>query len=302
MTDPKPSEIAAAELNSEVDSPNTARIGVIQRITWRFIRSGFPRVAVSFLSGVAFVLVEVAKKTKSTGLVLSTFGSYFGFLVGLGAILILVNSITVGLLVYYLQALKADYNYYYDRYRAAIADLRHFLDSLHDGGIISRAYDIPYREIESLMQDKYLSLNWHSAALSFVDSIYEELRKKLRKREEFEWAYGNITTRLAVAEEAVNGIGLNLIQRIVLRTWLNPVTKSLWTLAMVILMTLVAIIHFSGFIIIILNGLAIGVGCMTLLLLIEAGLNAIQETRGFFDTRTDTEHDDSRKVSARQAG
>lgn len=63
-----------------------------------------------------------------------------------------------------------------------------------------------------------------------------------------------------------------------------------WTLAAVILVALMAIIHFNGIFVAILNGIAMGIGCMTLLLLIEAGLNTVQETEEFFDIRADPEN------------
>jgi hypothetical protein len=258
------------------------------RFIWRSLRSSKYQVGVSLLVSIAVILFfAIAEKSKATSLVLGNFGAYFGFLAGIGAILIVASSITAALLVYYLQIVKADQNYYYARYRETIADLRTFLDRLHDDGLISRSYDDPYREIELLLKPKELPLAFRDVSPPFLDIARDELHDQLGTGEEFDWAFYGITTRLAIAEETANGLGINLIQRIGLKLWVTPVLKSLWSLAAVVLAALIGVIHFSGITLVILNGLAIGIGCMTVMLLIEAGLLAIQESSEFFDIHTD---------------
>lgn len=78
-----------------------------------------------------------------------------------------------------------------------------------------------------------------------------------------------------------------------MKSWVSPVLKSFWTLAAVILAVLIAVIHFDGLIVVILNGLAIGIGCMTVLLLIEAGRIAVQESQEYFSDQTDVAHDET---------
>jgi hypothetical protein len=266
--------------------PNTS---MFVALVWRFFRSSKWQVGVSLAASIAVILFDaIVKKGKAASLVLGDFGAYFGFLAGIGAILILVSSITAVLLVYDFQILKSDENYFYARYRETIADLRTFLDRLHDAGLISRSYDDPYREIELLLNPKELPLAFRNAFPLFIDIVRSELHDRLGTGEEFNWAFYSIATRMAIAEETANGLGLNLIKKIVLVGWVKPVLKTFWSLAALVLAALIAAIHFSGVIVIILNGLAIGIACMTVMLIVEVGLLAIQESRDFFDIRTDT--------------
>jgi hypothetical protein len=261
---------------------------IARKLGWqRRLRATRWQVGMSVLLSAAVILSHLIGRSRHADLVLGSFGIYFGFLAGLAAILILVASVTAALLVYYFQAVKSDSNYYYARYRECVADLRLFLDRLCETGMISRSYDDPYRNLETLTNPKELPLAFRDPAAVFVEVIGNELHEQLGAGAEFEWAFGSVVTRLAIAEETANGLGLNLIRLISLELWVKPVLKSFWTLAAVVLAALIAVIHFSGIIIVFLNGLAIGVSCMTVLLLFEAGLLAVQESIEFFDIRSD---------------
>jgi hypothetical protein len=264
-------------------STNKIQLANVRRQAWRLARSTRYQVAASVGVGALVVALDVVSGSKAKDLTLGTFGSYFGFLGGVAAILILVSSISVGLLVYYIQGVNADYHYFYDRFRASLADLRTYLDNLCEGGIIDRSYDAPYRAVEEMLNSVNLSLSWQNNILPFVEVIERELADRLGEGEEFDWAYGRVLTCLSLAEEAANGIGLNLIKRIGLHIWASPVLKSFWTLAAIIVFALIAVVRFNGFLITALNGLAIGVGCMTLLLIVEAALIAVQESKEIFD-------------------
>jgi hypothetical protein len=224
------------------------------KIIRRFLRSGKCQMGVSLVACISVILVYTAlKKGKTTSLVLGNFGAYFGFMVGIGAILILVSSIATALLVYYFQSAKSNETYFYARYREVIADLRTLLDHLHDDGLISRSYDGPYRELESLLVPKELPLAFHDVAMPFLDVVRDELGDRVETEEEFDWAFYSVATRLAVAEETANGLGVNLIQKVVMTVWVRPVLKSFWSLAAVVLSALIGAIYFSGVIVIILN-------------------------------------------------
>jgi hypothetical protein len=255
----------------------------VTRHAWHLARATRYQVAGSVGAGALVVLIDVTSGSRADGLPLGTFGSYFGFLGGIAAILILVSSMAVALMVYYIQGVNSDYYYFYDRFRAAVSDLRAYLDDLCEKGVISRSYDKPYRAVEQKLNSVDLSLAFQNNVMPFVKVIEQELTENLGTGEEFDWAFGRVLTRLSLAEESANGIGLNLIKRIGLHIWTSPVLKSFWTLAAVIMLAIIAAIHFNGFLITALNGLAIGVGCMTLLLIVEAGLNAIQESKNVFD-------------------
>lgn len=182
--------------------PNKTRLARIRHLAWRFLRTTRCQVAVSVGVGAVVVAINVASGTRIKNLTLGTFGSYFGFLGGLAAILVLVSSMTVGLLVYYLQGVTADYHYFYDRFRLSVADLRTYLDSLCDTGVIGRSYDDPYREIEGMLNSVNLSLSWQNNVMPFVEVIRGELTDNLDEAEEFNWAFGRVLTYLSLAEEA----------------------------------------------------------------------------------------------------
>src|ERR1022692_1675912 len=191
----------------------------VRRVVWSLFRTTRYQIAASAAVAAAVIALDVASGTKTRDLTLGTFGSYFGFLVGVAAILVLISSMTVVLLVYYLQGVTTDYHYFYDRFRLSIADLRTFLDGLCDSGIIDRSYDAPYGEIEGLLNSVNLSLNWQMRAMPFVETIRGQLTDSLDEAQEFDWAFGRVLRDLSLAEEAANGIGLNLIKRIGLKLW-----------------------------------------------------------------------------------
>jgi hypothetical protein len=114
------------------------------------------------------------------------FGSYFAFLVGIAAVTILVNSITIGLLVYNFQMAKDGQNYYYGRFRDAVSAVRDHLDSLHADGLISSEYDESYREIELLTMET-LPVGWKEIFVPFLEELFDELRNNLESEDSVEW-------------------------------------------------------------------------------------------------------------------
>jgi hypothetical protein len=275
--------------DSESDISTRKKCIKIKAYIWRFSRSGRYQTSLSVVVALTWIAFYAHYK-KFSNLTLGTFGAYFGFLVGIAAILILVSSMTMGLLVYFFQMMKSDQNTFYRQFRDDIAGLREVLDRLYDDGVISAAYDETYREVEMLMKPKELPLLFWNTTAPFMELVKDELLERAEPDEKAERAYRKIITRLAIIEETVNNLGVNLIARVVTKTWVSPVIKSFWTLGAVVIAVLIAVIHFRGLTVVVLDGFAMGIGCMTILLLIEAGRIAVQESQEYFSDESDVDH------------
>lgn len=266
-----------------------SKASILSHTIYLRMRKGRWQVIISCVIGVVGIIVSFIEKHHGGEAALLTFGSYFAFLIGIAAVTILVNSITIGLLVYYFQSVKAGQNYYYDRFRDAAAVLRDYLDSLHENGLISSRYDEPYRDIE-LLTMKELPVAGNEVFILSLEQLSNELRNDLGPEDDYERIAGNVEVKAVLLSEAVNGLWLNLIQRIAMRSWISPVVKSFWTLALTILAVIIGAIYFAGVGAHILTGLAIGIGCMTVLLILEIGFIAVAESKEFFDDERDVDH------------
>lgn len=264
------------------------RRDLILPYVYRRIRDGKWQIIFSCVIGIIGVILSFIEK-RQVDAALLTFSSYFAFLIGIAAVTILVNSMTMGLLVYYFQSVKAGRNYYYDRFRDATAAFRDHLDDLHSNELISSAYDEPYRDIELLTMDA-LPVGWKEMFIPFLEELFDELRDNLGSGNEYERIAGNAQVKAVLLNEAASGLWVNLIQRVVLRSWISPVVKSFWTLALTILGVIAGAIYFAGVSAHILVGLAIGIGCMTILLILEIGFIVVAESKEFFDDKRDVDH------------
>jgi hypothetical protein len=117
-----------------------------------------------------------------------------------------------------------------------------------------------------------------------------KLHDNLGLGKEYDQIAGRIEVKAIVLNEAVNGLWVNLMQRVVMKVWVSPVVKSFWILAVTILAVIIGAVYFVGMSAHILTGLAIGIGCMTIFLILEIGSNAVKESREFFDDKRDVDH------------
>jgi hypothetical protein len=255
---------------------------------YRYARKGKWQVVISCIIGIIGVVLSFIEKRQG-GASLLTFNSYFAFLIGIAAVTILVNSMTVGLLLYNFQMAKDERNYYYDKFRDAAAALRGNLDSLHDKGIIGPEYDEPYRDIERLTMEG-LPVGWKETFIPFLETLFDELRDNTEPGDDYNRIAGDTEVKALVLNEAVSGLWVNLIRRVGMRAWVSPVIKSFWALALTILAVILGAIYFAGVSSHILTGLAIGIGCMTILLILEIGFIAVVESKEFFDDKRDIDH------------
>lgn len=254
----------------------------------QWVRKGKWQVVISCTIGIAGVILSFIEERHSEDALLA-FSNYFAFLIGIAAIIILVNSMAAGFLLYYFQSAKDGRNYYYDRFRDAAAALRRNLNSLYDEGIIGPEYDGWYRDMERLTMES-LPVGWKENFVPFLEALFDELRDSVESGDEYNRIAGDTEVRVLVLNEAVNGLWVNLIQRVVMRSWVSPVIKSLWTLVLTIFAVIIGAVYFAGVSAHILTGLAIGIGCMTILLILEMGSIAVAESKEFFDDKRDVDH------------
>lgn len=254
----------------------------------RYVREGRWQILISCLIGIIGVALSYTEG-RQNGASLLTFSSYFAFLVGIAAVTILVNSMTVGFLLYTFQAANDGRNYYYDKFRDATAAFRECLDSLCDEGLVGSDYDEMFRDIERLDREK-LPVGWKEIFVPFLEELFDELRANAEPRRDSNRILGNAEVKALVLNEAVSGLWVNLMRRVLMRVWVSPVIKSFWTLALTISAIIIGAIYFAGPGAHILAGLAIGIGCMTILLILEIGFIAVTESKEFFDDETDIDH------------
>ena len=252
----------------------------VRRVKWQVI--------ISCVIGIAGIVLSYTEKRHGEASLL-TFGSYFAFLIGIAAVTILANSVTMGFLLYYFQSIKDERNYYYDRFRNAAVALRQSINLLYDEGLIGPEVDEWYRDIERLTMES-LPVGWKETFIPFLEALFDELRDNIETEDVYNRIAGDTEVRVSVLNEAVSGLWVNLIQRVVMRSWVAPVIKSFWTLALTIFAVIIGAIYFAGFFAHILTGLAIGIGCMTVLLILEAGHIVVAESKEFFDDRRDIDH------------
>jgi hypothetical protein len=283
------------------------------KLTWTWA-SGFslPGKASSFLAEKAYLQIKIAARdrgwqvgtacvvgaiviafsfleTRQHATSLLSFSTYFTYLIGVAAITILVNSITVGLLLYNFQSIQSERTYYYDKFRAAAAALRDNLDSLYDAEFLGPEYDEAYRDIERrTMQD--LPVGWKEQFIPFLEALFDELRNSTESEDEYKRISGETEILAQIINEAASGLWVNLIRRVVMRTWVTPVIKSFWTLVLTLLAATIGAVYFYGVVAHILTGVAAAIGWMTILLILEIGWLANKESKEFFDDDTDVEH------------
>ena len=135
-----------------------------------------------------------------------------------------------------------------------------------------------------------LPVGWNEIFLSFLEELSDELRDNLESEDEYDQIAGNVQVKAVVLNEAVSGLWTNMMRRVVMRVWVSPVVKSFWTLATTIFAVIIGAVYFAGISAHILAGLAIGIGCMTILLILEIGWIAVAESREFFDDERDADH------------
>ena len=199
-----------SDYSSRPESDKNVKSG-LKAWLWAALRNSIYQVVISAAVGLVAVLIILATRSTATAPVMATFTNYFSFLVGIGAILILVSSLTLGLLLYTFQAIKTDQSYLYGRYRDYVSDLRSYLDRLYDDGIIDRSYNAPYREargVLSLHDYDVFQGPWADEIDEFVQTVHDQLEGK----EEFEWAFRSILVgKINNAEEMINALSVNLV-------------------------------------------------------------------------------------------
>src|ERR1700733_9590172 len=103
--------------SSESDAQRARKHLQLKAYIWRFSHSGRYQTGLSILVALAWIASHAHHDGRHTSPTLGSFGEYFGFLVGIAAILILASSMTIALLVYFFQVLKGDQNTFYGRFR-----------------------------------------------------------------------------------------------------------------------------------------------------------------------------------------
>ena len=253
-----------------------------------YFRRGAGQVTTSVIVGLTGMIIAFTTKGASESALL-TFGNYFAFLIGIAAVTILANSVMTAFLLYIFQSVKSDQAYYYDRFRESASALREQMGRLRDDGVISSESEDLYQDVELLTLED-LPLAYNETVTPFIEELLNEVRDHCKSDAEFNRIMRDIAVKALILEEAANGLGVNLIKRVVMKVWVSPVIKSFRTLTVTMIAILIGAIHFSGITANILVGLALGVGCMTILLMGEIGSLAVQESREFFEHDRDADH------------
>ena len=244
-----------------------------------------------------------------------TQGDFIAFLSGIAGILALVSSLTFGFLLYYLQTVTAERQLLYERFKDGVRRLRDFLDSLREEGLIDDAADYHFGAIDEITLKDFpiLPADLNDRFGPVLDLITEEFRDELEAQGEFGRVLRGVAYRVNDIEELNVGLFMNWLKHTTIETIGSPVVKAFQTLAAVILVILVSAVAYGGTLRTILFGCAVGLGAMTLALVIELGLVAARQAQMVYeesyglgeanesDDRGDQEYsglDDGRDVSS----
>jgi hypothetical protein len=214
---------------------------------------------------------------------------FLTFLLGIASILALISSITFGFLLYYFQAVNSEKNLLYGRFKDGVKDLRSFLDELHESGVIDESYDYEFGLVEEVTLKDFPLLSWNERIEGVLNVITEEQREELEESGDFGRVLRGVAYRVNDIEEAVQALFINWLQQLSVKRMLLPVLKSFGTLVVVIFAVLLSVLRYDGAVATILGGFGIGVGTMTLLLIIEVTLIAVRESRELYEFRPEAE-------------
>jgi hypothetical protein len=247
------------------------------------------QVTTSALVGATVVIVGLSAAWPTGRPVFATPTEFLTFLLGIASILALISSITFGFLLYYFQAVNSEKNLLYGRFKDGVKDLRSFLDELHESGVIDESYDYEFGLVEEVTLKDFPLLSWNERIEGVLNVITDEQREDLEESGDFGRVLRGVAYRVNDIEEAVQALFINWLQQLSVKRMLLPVLKSFGTLVVVILAVLLSVLRYDGAVATILGGFGIGVGTMTLLLIIEVTLIAVRESRELYEFRPEAE-------------
>jgi hypothetical protein len=209
----------------------------------------------------------------------ASFGDYVALLVGLATILTLIGSVSFALLLYYMQAIPSASDQLYGNFQGQVRDLRDFLDEQFENGIIDDSYEDALDELEGITSKEFnLVSNVNDIIVPLLELFTTEQREQLERTGNYQKVGRGVGFRLMKIEEIMHGQFLMYIRKVTFFGIRDPVRRTFTTLAILIFGLLVSTIYFESFFKPILYGLAIGIGVMTLLLIIEFRMMARRES------------------------
>lgn len=260
------------------------RIRVPQR--WRnYVYRSRYQVGFAVAAGALLAVVAPTVTGKSD---FSTFPSrveYAAFTLGVASILALVASITFGFLLYSLQSIKTDKIELYGRFKDGVRSLRRFLDEQFEAGWIDESYDYAFGLLDEVTLDQFPLLGpaWTERVDPIVENVTEDQRAFIETAGgDFGVLLRGFAYRINDVEETVQGLTVNWLGYLSLTRMVGTVVKAFRTLALVLVVVLVSAVYYQGALRFALWAAAIGLGVMTLLLIVEMTMVARRESGGLY--------------------
>jgi hypothetical protein len=266
-----PGEDAPAEAPPDTTSWQEQARESLYRTRWQI---GYAAAA-----GVAVAVITAAAHGEADYTPLGSVGEYLGFALGISSVLALVASITFGFLLHHIQSVTGEKQMLYGRFKAEVDELRRFLDSKYEAGIIDRSYDYPLGYVEQITLKDFPLMDFGEIIEETLKTITEEQREELEAAGEFGPILRGVAWRVNDIEETVNGMFMIFVKEVGTIRMLAPVVKAFQTLAVVIFAVLVALADYGGILKTVLFAAAVGLGAMSMLLVLELALVARREAR-----------------------
>ena len=258
---------------------NPLHLSIFRRIKLALIFNGFWQLAVSGFLGLAIIVYGLSRLPSHSKPIIASSATYLTLVVALAAILALVGSLIFGYLLYYFQAVRGERLQLYDRFNGEVKELRRTLDSLHGDGVIDGSYDRRCSSLEEVRLDDFPLSSEDNRLAAILDVIFRDQRSELEDAGEFQRVAWRVVTCASHIEETANALATNWIARIGTEQLLSPVLKVFRTLAVVTSTVIIAVLYYRGIVATIMDGIAVGIGCMTVFLFNEIAVEAARETR-----------------------
>lgn len=131
------------------------------------------------------------------------------------------------------------------------------------------------------MSDFPLGKSWGRLLGPILDLIPPQQESNTDSRDDRNRIAYTISVRASHIEETANALAVNEVKRILVRLMLSPVIKSFRTTVVVVFAILLGVIYYRGLYAMILDGMAFGIGCMTMLLFAEISFHATAQAKEY---------------------
>ncbi len=259
------------------------------RLRWQII--------CSVIVGIAVPVVALSPRIGHIFNNLGDHGLYMTFLLGIASILALVGSITFGFLLHYIQSVSNEKYQMYFRFKDCVKELRNFLDGLYETGVIDEEYDYHLGLLRDITIKDFPLPYFNERVEPLIEFITVDQKEALEELGEFGRVLRGVAYSVKNLEEMVGSLFENFIKQVLVKRMVDPVIKTFWTLAVVVLTVLLSSLYFDHLPRTVAWGIGLALGFMTFLLLVEIAMIVRRETREYYEYSASEDKDTDGKES-----